>query len=63
LLIGYDPELSNQKMSLLLVTIMTLFYGVATVVSRYLKNLDVTLTNGFMGLLGFIVLFDYFNIF
>ena len=54
--IGFDPELSNQKYAFLLVTIMSIFYAAANITSRYLKKLEVTLTNSIMGLVGFIVL-------
>ena len=36
---------------------MAFFYGAAQVFSRYLKDLKVTLTNAYMGLIGFILLF------
>ena len=36
---------------------MAFSYGAAQVFSRYLKALNVTLTNGYMGLIGFILLF------
>jgi len=55
-LIAFDPELKNEKISLLLIGFMALFYGGSQVFSRYLKDLDVTLTNSFMGLTGFIIL-------
>ena len=35
---------------------MALFFGLAQVYSRQLKNLDVSLTNAFTGLFGFIIL-------
>jgi O-acetylserine/cysteine efflux transporter len=54
--VGFDPELSSQKFAFLLVTIMSIFYAAANVVSRYLKELQVILTNSFMGFFGFIFL-------
>jgi len=56
ILITFDPELKNEKIALLLISFMAFFYGGSQVFSRYLKDLDVTLTNSFMGLVGFIVL-------
>ena len=35
---------------------MALFFGLAQVYSRQLKNLDVSLTNAFTGLFGFTIL-------
>ena len=56
-LIGFDPLLKNELLSLILITFMAFSYGAAQVFSRYLKALNVTLTNGYMGLIGFILLF------
>ena len=55
-LIGFDPELTNEKLALGLVTLMSFFYGGSQVFSRYLKELDVIYTNAFMALIGFILL-------
>ena len=55
-MIGFDPDLSNQKLAFILVSIMSILYASANIVSRYLKKLDVTLTNSFMGFFGFIFL-------
>ena len=63
ILIAFDPELKNEKIALLLISFMAIFYGGSQVFSRHLKDLDVTLTNAFMGLLGFIVLFVISNFF
>jgi len=56
ILIAFDPELKNEKVALFLISFMALFYGGSQVFSRYLKDLEVTLTNSFMSLIGFIVL-------
>ena len=56
-LIGFDPLLKNELMAIVLITFMAFFYGAAQVFSRYLKDLKVTLTNAYMGLVGFIFLF------
>ena len=55
-LIGFDPALTNEKLALGLVTLMSFFYGGSQVFSRYLKELDVVYTNAFMALVGFILL-------
>ncbi len=62
-LIGFDPLLKNELVSLILITLMAFFYGAAQVFSRHLKNLNVSLTNGYMGLIGFILLFLFSAIF
>ena len=54
--VGFDPNLSNQKIAFMLVIIMSVLYAAANVVSRYLRTLEVTLTNSFMGFFGFIFL-------
>ena len=54
--IGFDPELINQIFVLFLTVIMAFFYGLSQVFSRYLKKIDVKLTNFYMGLIGFITL-------
>ena len=56
ILISFDPELKNEKVALLLISFMAFFYGGSQVFSRYLKDLNVTQTNAFMGLTGFIIL-------
>ena len=55
-LIGFDPALTNEKLAIGLVILMSFFYGGSQVFSRYLKELDVVYTNTFMALLGFILL-------
>ena len=42
---------------------MAFFYGLSQVFSRYIKNLDVKFTNAFMGLVGFLVLIIFSQIF
>ena len=42
---------------------MAFFYGLSQVFSRYIKNLDVKFTNAFMGLIGFLVLIIFSQIF
>jgi O-acetylserine/cysteine efflux transporter len=42
---------------------MAFFYGLSQVFSRYIKDLDVKFTNSFMGLVGFIILIIFSQIF
>ena len=55
-IIGFDPELKNEIHTLFLITIMALFYSASNIFSRHLKSVNVTLTNSYMGLIGFFVL-------
>jgi O-acetylserine/cysteine efflux transporter len=61
-LIGYDPNLKSEIFAIFLCAISAFFYGVANVFSRYIKDIDVKLTNTIMGFTGFILLF-LFSIF
>jgi len=56
LIIFFDPELANNFLGLFYAGLMALFFGLAQVYSRQLKNLDISLTNAFTGLFGFIIL-------
>ena len=55
-IIFFDPELANNFLGLFYAGLMALFFGLAQVYSRQLKSLDVSLTNDFTGLFGFIIL-------
>ena len=55
-IIFFDPELANNFLGLFYAGLMALFFGLAQVYSRQLKNLDVSLTNAFTGLFGFVIL-------
>ena len=55
-LIGYDPNLKGEIVAILLCSVSAFFYGIANVFSRYIKEIDVKLTNAVMGLTGFITL-------
>jgi len=55
-LIAFDPKISQEILSILLIFAMAFFYGLSQVFSRYLKELDVKFTNAFMGLVGFVML-------
>ena len=56
-ILGFDPLIKNEIFALLLISFMAFFYASAQVFSRYLKELDVTMTNCIMGLCGFFFLF------
>ena len=56
-ILAFDPLIKNEIFALLLISFMAFFYASAQVFSRYLKELDVTLTNCIMGLCGFFFLF------
>ena len=55
-IIGFDPELKNEIYTLSLVSLMAVFYAASNIFSRHLKSVDVTLTNSYIGLMGFVVL-------
>ena len=54
--IFFDPKLANNFLGLFYASLMALSFGLAQVYSRRLKDLDVSLTNAFTGLFGFIIL-------
>jgi len=56
LIIFFDPKLANNFLGLFYAALMALSFGLAQVYSRRLKDLDVSLTNAFTGLFGFIIL-------
>ena len=56
LIIFFDPKLANNILGLFYAALMALSFGLAQVYSRRLKDLDVSLTNAFTGLFGFIIL-------
>jgi len=55
-ILSFDSLIKNEIFALFLVCFMAFFYASAQVFSRYLKELDVTLTNSLMGLCGFLCL-------
>jgi len=62
-LIGYDPNLKGEIYAIFLCSVSAFFYGIANVLSRYIKEVDVKFTNMIMGLSGFItiLLFSVFS--
>ena len=60
-LIGYDPNLKSEIFAIILCAISAFFYGISNVFSRYIKDIDVRLTNAIMGFTGFVTL-SFFSI-
>ena len=56
LIIFFDPKLVDNFLGLFFASLMALAFAFAQVFSRHLKELDVKLTNAFMGLAGFLTL-------
>ena len=56
LIIFFDPKLSDNYIGLFFASLMALFFGLAQVFSRQLKELDVSIINASTGLFGFIIL-------
>ena len=56
LIIFFDPKLANNLLGLFFASLMALSFGLAQVYSRKLRSLDISLTNAFTGLFGFIIL-------
>ena len=56
LIIFFDPKLTNNLLGLFFASLMALSFGLAQVYSRKLRSLDISLTNAFTGLFGFIIL-------
>ena len=55
-LIGYDPNLKGEIYAIFLCGVSAFFYGIANVLSRYIKEIDVKFTNMIMGFIGFITI-------
>ena len=56
LIIFFDPKLANNFLGLFFASLMALFFGLSQVYSRELRNLNVSLLNAFVGLIGFLIL-------
>ncbi len=56
MLIGFDPELINNILALILTIGMSFFYAIANVSSRNINKLNIVTTNIAMALVGFVVL-------
>ena len=55
-IIFFDPQFANNYIGLFFASLMALFFGLAQVYSRQLKELDVSMINASTGLFGFIIL-------
>jgi O-acetylserine/cysteine efflux transporter len=56
IVIFFDPQLRNNFVGLFFASLMALFFGLAQVYSRQLKNLDTSLLNASVALFGFSIL-------
>ncbi len=56
IIIFFDPRLRNNFLGLFFASLMALFFALAQVYSRKLRNLDLSLINASTGLVGFFVL-------
>jgi O-acetylserine/cysteine efflux transporter len=56
MIIFFDPKLVDNFLGLFFASLMALFFALAQVYSRRLRELDISLTNAFTGLFGFIIL-------
>ena len=56
LIIFFDPALVDNFLGLFFASLMALFFGLAQVYSRQLKELDTSMINAFTGLFGFFLL-------
>ena len=57
IIIFFDPKLVDNFLGLFFASLMALSFALAQVYSRRLRELDISLTNAFTGLFGFIILF------
>ena len=56
MIIFFDPKLVDNFLGLFFASLMALSFALAQVYSRRLRELDISLTNAFTGLFGFIIL-------
>ena len=56
IVIFFDPQLRNNFVGLFFASLMALFFGLAQVYSRQLKNLDTSILNTSVSIFGFIIL-------
>jgi O-acetylserine/cysteine efflux transporter len=57
MIIFFDPKLANNFLGLFFASLMALFFGLAQVYSRQLKDLDTSVLNSSVALFGFVILF------
>ena len=56
IIIFFDPKLTDNFLGLFYASLMALFFGLAQVYSRQLKELPISMINAFTGLFGFFIL-------
>jgi len=56
LIIFFDPKLVDNFLGLFFASLMALAFAFSQVFSRQLRDLDISLTNAFTGLFGFVIL-------
>jgi O-acetylserine/cysteine efflux transporter len=56
LIIFFDPKLVDNFLGLFFASLMALSFALSQVFSRQLRDLDISLTNAFAGLFGFVIL-------
>ena len=56
IIVFFDPELKNNLLGLFFASLMALFFALAQVYSRQLKELSLTMLNAYTGFFGFLVL-------
>ena len=61
-IIFFDPGLSDNFLGLFFASLMALFFGLAQVYSRQLKNLDTSVLNASVAFFGFIILLIISNV-
>ncbi|MDB0054287.1 DMT family transporter [Candidatus Pelagibacter sp.] len=61
IIIFFDPKLANNFLGLFFASLMALFFGLAQVYSRQLKDLDTSVLNSSVALFGFVILFIISN--
>ena len=52
----FDPKLTENYLGLFFASLMALFFGLAQVYSRQLKELPISMINASTGIFGFIIL-------
>ena len=57
IIIFFDPKLANNLLGLFFASLMALFFGLAQVYSRQLKELPTSMINASTGIFGFVILF------
>tara|TARA_Y100001958_G_C21217443_1_gene542832 strand:+ start:1149 stop:1970 length:822 start_codon:yes stop_codon:yes gene_type:complete len=56
LIVFFDPDLKNNLLGLFFATLMALFFALAQVYSRKLRDLPIATINAFTGVFGFLIL-------